>query len=121
MISVRGAVTIDKDTREEVLNSTGELLESMITDNNLSISQIISIIFTCTGDIKSAYPAEAARGIGIVNAGLICLNEMYVEGSLDKCIRVLIYADSIADQAQVRHIYIGKARQLRPDLYPEYK
>lgn len=116
MISIRGAITVINDTKEEVLSATNTLLNNIILDNNIEINDIISIIFTCTKDISSAYPAVAAREMGIVNAGLICVNEMYVLNSLNKCIRVLFFVSKNIPQIEVKHIYMGEAKILRPDL-----
>lgn len=119
MISIRGAATVDQDNREQILSTSSSMLSKIIESNCLMIDDIISVIFTCTKDIKSTYPAVAARQMGIVSAGLMCVNEMYVESSLEKCIRVLVLANSKLQQNEVKHIYLGKAKVLRPDLSVE--
>lgn len=116
MVSIRGAVTVNEDTREEVIAATRELLNIIMEKNHLTIEDIVSIIFSCTNDIKSVYPAVAAREIGILNAGLMCLSEMYVEGSLKKCIRVLMTVNKYDVQKQAKHVYLKGAVILRPDL-----
>ncbi|WDC83818.1 chorismate mutase [Caloramator sp. mosi_1] len=93
MFAIRGATTVEKDERDQIIDETEILLKEMILRNNISIEDIISIIFTATRDLKSAYPAEAARNLGIKYAGLLCFQEMYVENSLEKCIRVLMYVN----------------------------
>lgn len=121
MLSIRGAITIDEDTRENVLSATRELLNEIIKSNNILIKDIVSIIFTCTDDIKSSYPAPAAREMGIVNASLMCLNEMYVIGSLRKCIRVMVLVNMEIPQKNAVHIYLRGASVLRPDLKNTHK
>jgi chorismate mutase len=116
MIAIRGATTIQNDTKDEVLNATKILINEVINRNKLKIDEIISIIFTCTHDIKSAYPAQAARELNIVHAGLICVNEMEVTGSMSKCIRLLMYANLDSAQKSVNHVYLGDTVKLRPDL-----
>ncbi|KPU44858.1 chorismate mutase AroH [Oxobacter pfennigii] len=116
MIAIRGAITVKEDTKEEIYKATSDLLKSIIEKNSLNTDDIISIFFTCTRDLKSAYPAVAARSLGITNAGLMCFNEMYVEGSLTRCIRVLINANKVISQKEVKHIYMEGAVVLRPDL-----
>lgn len=116
MVSIRGAVTVAEDTKAEVLKNTSLLLNEIFIKNNLALDDIISIIFTCTNDISSAYPAQSARDMGILNAGLLCMNEMYVSGSLPKCIRVLVFANMDIPQNHVKHVYMGGAAILRPDL-----
>ncbi|SKA83178.1 chorismate mutase [Caloramator quimbayensis] len=116
MYCIRGATTIENDNKEDVLSCTEDLLKKIIDANDIKIENIISIIFSCTRDITSAYPAEAARNMGIVRAGLMCLQEMYVEKSLEKCIRVLMFVDKDIKQEEAKHIYINGAKDLRKDL-----
>lgn len=116
MISIRGAITVNEDVKNEIISETKKLLESMIKQNELNIKDIISVIFSCTRDIESVYPAVAARELGILDAGLMCFNEMYVKDSLTKCIRVMILAAKDIPQSEAVHVYLGGARVLRPDL-----
>jgi len=112
---IRGAITVDKNSEREIIDKTKELLKTIIDANDLDISNIISIIFTATKDLDAAYPAVAARELGMVETPLFCCQEMYVEGSLDKCIRVLIHVERREDK-KPKHIYLGRAVNLRPDL-----
>lgn len=116
MISIRGATTVELDTKEEVLKETEIMLKEIIEKNQLDIKDIISIIFTATKDISSVYPAVAARNLGLTKASLMCVQEMYVEGSLEKCIRVSVSAESKKSQVDVKHVYLKGAESLRPDL-----
>lgn len=116
MYSVRGATTIELDESTDVLKATEELLNYMIEKNNVNFKSIISVIFSCTRDIKSVYPAKAARDMGLVNAGLFCVQEMYVEGSLERCIRILMFVNDEKNQGDIEHIYLKGAVNLRPDL-----
>jgi chorismate mutase len=116
MFSVRGATTIFDDNKEEILHATRELLSEIIEKNLIDKEEIVSIIFSSTKDIKSLYPAQAARDLGIIYAGLMCLQEMYVDGSLEKCIRILLMANGDRSQREVKHIYLKEAKSLRPDL-----
>lgn len=117
IIAIRGATTITNNTKEEILQKTEELLTTIIEENKIQIPQIISIIFTATVDITKVYPAVAARNIGITNAALMCMQEMYVEGSLPMCIRVMVQIQS-AKAMDFKHIYLHEATRLRPDLSP---
>jgi monofunctional chorismate mutase len=116
MLSIRGATTINKNTAEEVLSVTRQLLEQVIKANDLDISLITAIFFTCTKDITSAYPARAARDLGITRASLMCFQEMHVDGSLEKCIRLCVFYDKDSKQESAKHVYLNKAAALRPDL-----
>jgi len=114
--SIRGAITAEENSRECILENTRILLNEIIKSNNLDTEDIISVIFTATKDIDAVYPAVAAREIGILRAGLICTQEMYVAGSLKMCIRVLVNLDCGLKQKDVKHIYLKGAVKLRPDL-----
>lgn len=120
MFSIRGAITVKNDSINEIIDSTSELLEKIISYNSIEIKDIISIIFSCTKDIKSAYPAVAARNMGIVYAGLMCLQEMDVEGSMEKCIRILMMVNGEGNQERVRHIFLRDAVKLRPDIMQDF-
>lgn len=116
MVSIRGATTINSDNQEEIISNTRLLLEQVININKLENKHITAIFFSCTKDITAAYPARAARELGITHAALMCLQEMFVEGSLEKCIRVCLFYDQELEQASVKHVYLNKAVILRPDL-----
>jgi monofunctional chorismate mutase len=116
MISIRGATTIQHDIEEEILAGTKELLLETIKANKLDIKNITAIFFTCTKDITSAYPAKAARDIGIVNAALMCTQEMYVKNSLMMCIRICIFYNDDHMTENIKHTFLRNAIGLRPDL-----
>ncbi len=69
-----------------------------------------------TKDLDAVYPAVAAREIGITEAALMCTQELYVVGSLKKCIRCAVLCDVNKKQKQANHIYLQNAKVLRPDL-----
>ncbi len=113
---IRGAVTCSSNTKEDILNETKRLLLDIISENSLNIEDIISVFFTATKDLDKAYPAAGARELGITEAALMCFQEMYVDGSLEKCIRVGVLAENGGKQKDAVHVYIGGAEKLRPDL-----
>ena len=116
MVSIRGAITVDSNTKENIVNDTKTLLKEILKRNNINIEEIISIIFSATKDLTAAYPAIGARELGIVNGALMCVSEMYVDNSLEKCIRVMITVNQNKLQKEVRHVYLKEAEKLRPDL-----
>ena len=113
--AIRGAITAE-NSGESIIENTKVLLNEIFAANGLAIEQVISVLFTCTKDLNAAYPAGAAREMGMVNTALMCAAEMDVPGGLEKCIRVQVLADGDASQGQVKHIYLKEARALRPDL-----
>lgn len=116
LVSIRGAITVEENTIESILTNTKYLLEEVINKNNIQKEDVVSIIFTATPDLDKVAPARAARELGFLNIGLMCFNEMVVEGSLDKCIRLMILYNSHINQNDIKHIYLKGARILRPDL-----
>ena len=116
-IYVRGATTVDYDGAKEVSDATKTLLREILKQNSIGIKEIKFVIFTATRDIKSVYPAAATRELGITEAALMCFQEMYVEGSLPLCLRVMLCA-SVNISKSPRHVYLNNARTLRPDLNP---
>ena len=117
MTSIRGAITAESNTSGAILEAAEALLLGMAEANNLNIDQIIDIIFSATKDLNAAYPAAAARKMGIVEAGLFCVQEMDVSGSLPMCLRVLLHAEIPGKkQSDMKHVYLKEAKCLRPDL-----
>jgi cytidylate kinase len=116
MLSIRGATTVRENTRTAILEASEELINAVIVANRLKPGDITEILFTATDDLTASYPAPAARAIGITGAALMCVAEMPVEGSLRKCIRLLMRAEPKAPSVKPRHVYLRGASVLRPDL-----
>ncbi|MEP6509546.1 MAG: chorismate mutase [Gemmatimonadales bacterium] len=119
LCALRGATTVEKDSREQIAAATVELLSEIMERNGLATGDIISAIFTVTPDIVSDFPARAARELGWDEISLLCTTEIPVTGALEHCIRVLIHAESDRDRASIRHVYLRGAKSLRPDLLSE--
>ncbi len=113
---IRGAITIEENTKECIWSNTELMLSEIIKRNSLSAEDIISVVFTATRDIDAAYPAVALRKMGITEASLICMQEMYVKGSLEMCIRVMVTVNTDKAQRDMEHVYLKGAVVLRPDL-----
>lgn len=113
---IRGATTIEQDQGQQIIEATQELLQIMIEKNQLETEDIASVLFTTTSDIKSAFPALAARNLGWDKVPLMCCQEIEVSGSLPLCIRILMHVNTNKKQAEMKHIYLKEARKLRADL-----
>ena len=116
IVSVRGAITVVENKREEILKSTQELLMEIEKKNNLNKDNVICILFSSTKDLNAEYPAKAARLLGYTQCALMCFNEMEVVGSMKKCIRVMVLYEDTLEQKDVKHIYLKDTKALRPDL-----
>ena len=114
---IRGAITVENNRLEEVRNATLEMVEKILEENQIAISDIASITFTMTKDLDCAYPAKFAREIkGFESVPLMCYQELNIKNSLEKCIRALILVNCDKSQNEIKHIYLKKAKKLRPDL-----
>jgi chorismate mutase len=114
---LRGAITVDEDSADAVLSATRELLLAILEANpTLEPEDIASVFFTLTDDLRSVYPAQAARELGWEDVPLMCAQEIPVQGSLPTCIRVMIHWNTSLDQKDVHHVYLRGAVRLRPDL-----
>jgi chorismate mutase len=114
--AIRGATTIEHDTRDEVIARTQELVAEIVARNGIEVEDMVSIIFTATDDIRSAFPAEAAREAGLTHVPLMCARELGIEGGIERCIRVLLHVYTSLGPDELRHPYLHEARQLRTDL-----
>jgi chorismate mutase len=114
--AIRGAIQLDIDEREHLLKSTAELLSKTLHANEIDNAQLVSIFFTATPDIKSEFPALAARELGLGDVPLLCFVEMDVEGALPRVIRILINAEIDTPRSEIQHVYLRGATALRKDL-----
>jgi chorismate mutase len=115
LCALRGAVTVEDDTSDDIAEATGELLGALLERNGLGADDIVSIVFTATPDLKADFPAVAARRMGLSATPMLCGQELDVEDAMKRCIRVLMHCYLSAGRG-ARHVYLGDARQLRLDL-----
>lgn len=114
---VRGAITVNEDKEPEIVSATEKLVKQMIQENNLSADQVASIFISVTDDITATFPAKAVRLIeGWTFVPVMCMNEIPVPGSLQKCIRVMMHVNTDTVQEEIAHVYLEGAEILRPDL-----
>ena len=113
---VRGATTVEHNSRDEILTATRQLLALMIRQNDIRGEDVASAVFSATVDLNAEFPALAARQLGWLDVPLLCTHEMSVPGALPRCIRVLIHWNTDKQQNEVTHVYVKEATRLRPDL-----
>jgi chorismate mutase len=117
--ALRGATTVESDAPDAVRAATRALLAELASRNGIAPADIISAIFTVTADLRSEFPARAARELGWDDVPLLCTVEIPVPGALARCVRVLLHVESPRPRAELVHVYLGGARTLRPDLLRE--
>ena len=117
VVSIRGAITVDNNTAEDISASTIELFNEMLKRNNIVKDEIINIIFSLTKDLNAIYPAKALREhIDVSTIPLFCVQEADIHNSLEKCLRIMMTLDTDLTKNEVKHVYLKGAAKLRPDL-----
>ncbi|HEX5810863.1 MAG TPA: chorismate mutase [Pseudonocardia sp.] len=114
--AIRGAIQVDADTRDDVLEGSAELVNAVLERNSLSPDDIISILFTATPDLTAEFPAYAARLLGLTDVPLMCAGEIAVPGAMPRVLRLLAHVETDLPRADVRHVYLRGAAALRSDL-----
>lgn len=114
--ALRGATTVDADTVEQVNERVQALVTAMLDRNGVSKDDLISVVFTATDDIHAAFPAAAARAIGMGDVPLLCARELDIDGGTPLCIRVLMHLTTERSRRELHHVYLEGARGLRDDL-----
>jgi chorismate mutase len=114
--AARGAIVVEEDTPESIWGSTSRLLSAMLERNGVPLDELVSILFTVTADLRAAFPAEAARRMGLGIVPLMCAQEIPVAGSMPKVVRVLMHFHTERALGEVVHVYLDGAESLRDDL-----
>jgi chorismate mutase len=116
LFALRGAISVEHNDAQDILDATTELMQAIMGRNSLSPEMVVSCIFTATNDLNAEFPAVAARAIGFENVPLLCAREIPVPRSMPRVIRVLIHYHADEDHEPM-HVYIGDAKALREDLH----
>jgi chorismate mutase len=113
---VRGATQLETDEREHLLERVAEMVRDVMSANDLSVDDFISIVFTATSDLHAEFPAYAARLLGFHDVPLICARELEIEGSMPRVVRMLAHVETDLARAEITHAYLHGAAALRRDL-----
>lgn len=116
MRAIRGATMLKENSVEEMKAATKELISEMITRNNVANEDLISLILTATPDLNCAFPAAAAREIGLGDVPLLCSVEMDVVDAPKKVVRILMHCETKLSRKDISHVYLRGAEVLRQDL-----
>jgi chorismate mutase len=114
--AARGAIRVPSDDGDALLGSTERLLSAVLQRNVIDPEDLVSIMFTATEDLRSAFPAEAARRMGLGRVPLMCAQEIPVQGSMPSVIRILLHFHSDRTLDEVVHVYLDGAESLRDDV-----
>jgi chorismate mutase len=114
--AIRGATTLDKDEADHLHHRVQELTLALMKENDLVADDFVSIIFTATPDIRSMFPAKAARDLGLDDVPLLGAQELDVDGAMPLCVRLLAHVETDKPRTGIHHIFQHGARALRVDL-----
>ncbi|WP_166239382.1 chorismate mutase [Paenibacillus turpanensis] len=119
---IRGAITVERNAEEDILQATSQLLDEIVQANGVVPDEIASVFITVTHDLDAAFPAGAIRKLsGWELVPLMCSMEIPVQNSLPMCIRFMVMVNTTKGQDEIKHIYMNRAKALRPDLSKEAK
>ena len=114
--AVRGAIQLDRDEREHLLESVQELVRAVLDANPFGVDDLISVLFTATPDLHSEFPALAARELGLGDVPLLCTQELDIAGAMPRVVRLMAHVETDLARADIQHIYLRGAVALRRDL-----
>ncbi len=114
--AIRGAVQVDADERDQVLEATAELVSEVMRRNALETDDVISVLFTATPDLKSEFPALAARKLGFTDVPLMCATEIAVPRALPRVVRLMAHVETDRPRSDLQHVYLRGAQALRLDI-----
>jgi len=114
--AIRGAIQVSVNDRESILDGTTELVTEVMTRNDLTPDDVISVVFTATRDLDAEFPALAARKLGFHEVPLLCATEIDVRGALPRVVRLLMHVDTARPRLELQHVYLRGATALRLDI-----
>jgi monofunctional chorismate mutase len=114
--AIRGAISVDANDPSKIAEATRELLGEIVARNSLERDEVVSVLFTLTPDLTTAFPALAAREMGWIDVPLLCAAEIPVPGSMARCLRTMVNVELRAPRPLDTHIYLREAVVLRPDI-----
>ena len=114
--AIRGATCLQCDDATEMADVVTELLLEVLSRNSIESEDLISVLFTATPDLHSAFPAAAARGVGLADVPLICAQEIDVVGAMEKVVRVMVQVQTTKCRSEIKHVYLRGAEALRQDI-----
>lgn len=117
MRGIRGATTVLNNNAREILAETEVLAKEMFARNHIRPEDVSHVFISATSDLNAVFPAKALRSLpGCKHVPVMCMAEIDVPGSLEKCIRIMMQAETDLKQDEVQHVFLNDAVKLRPDL-----
>lgn len=122
--AVRGAIQVASDDRQAIYEAGIRLVRAVLQANGLAESDLVSLVFSLTADLRSGNPATGLRREGFAEVPLFCVQEASVDGAMPRVIRLLATFEAPASwiatgRSRAEAVYLEGARALRPDLRGE--
>jgi chorismate mutase len=114
--AIRGAVQVEANLSAAILDGTSELVTEVMTRNQLTPDDVISVVFTATEDLNAEFPALAARKLGFQDVPLLCCTEIGVPGAMPRVIRLMMHVETASPRSAIQHVYLRGAAALRMDI-----
>ena len=114
--AIRGATQVEANDRDAIMESTAELVTEVMSRNDLTTDDVISVLFTATPDLSAEFPALAARKIGFHAVPLICAAEIAVPGAMPRVVRLMAHVETDRSRGELQHVYLRGAAALRLDI-----
>lgn len=114
--AIRGATQVDANDRDAILEGTAELVSAVLSRNDLTTDDVISVLFTMTPDLTAEFPALAARKIGFHAVPLMCATEIPVPGAMPRVVRLMAHVETDRPRSEIQHVYLRGAIALRLDI-----
>jgi chorismate mutase len=114
--AIRGAIQLDGVDREDILEGTAELVTAVMSRNDLTTDDVISVLFTVTQDLTAEFPALAARKTGFHAVPLMCATEIPVTGAMPRVVRLMAHVETDRSRSEIQHVYLRGAAALRLDI-----
>lgn len=114
--AIRGAIQVDADDRDAILEGTAELVTAVMTRNDLTPDDVISVLFTVTPDLTAEFPALAARKLGFHAVPLMCAIEIPVKHAMPRVVRLMAHVETERPRSEIQHVYLRGAVALRQDI-----
>jgi chorismate mutase len=114
--AIRGAVQVEANQREAIIEATAELVAEVMARNELVTDDVISVLFTATQDLTAEFPALAARKTGFHDVPLLCATEIDMPGAMTRVVRLLMHVETQRARSEIRHVYLRGAAALRLDI-----
>ena len=115
IVFIRGATTASGNSIREIEFAVMELIDELISRNNIIKTNILSITFTATKDLDACFPASIARKCnGLDSVAFLDCQQMYNSNDIDFCIRIMAQV-LLPTNIPVKHPYLRGASKLRAD------